>query len=254
MAQPAYPQAQPLAAIASRLAQAAAHPAHTFLADDYSLLSADPQLGSDLTQLFNFLTGYGRNVQYHRLLVAPSALRSGIGDLIRNEMAAPGGGRIVLKLNSLADADMIDLLYEASQAGVQIDLIVRGICCLVPGVPGLSENIRVRSIVGRYLEHSRVYRFANGAGPSRPRHYIGSADLMPRNLDRRVEALVPVLDPSLQARLEEVLHLALTDDRLAWTLGPDGRWTRPPDGGVRNLQDRLQELAVDRVGRRELAP
>ena len=122
----------------------------------------------------------------------------------------------------------------------------------MPGVPGLSENIRVRSIVGRYLEHSRIYRFANGAGPSRPRHYMGSADLMSRNLDRRVEALVPVLDPSLQARLEEVLHLALTDDRLAWTLGPDGRWTRPPAGGVRNLQDRLQELAVDRVGRREL--
>ena len=224
------------------------------LYEDLGLLSADPQLGSDLTQLFNFLTGYGRNVQYHRLLVAPTALRSGIADLIRNEMAAPGGGRIVFKLNSLADAEMIDLLYEASQAGVQIDLIVRGICCLVPGVPGLSENIRVRSIVGRYLEHSRIYRFANGAGPSRPRHYIGSADLMPRNLDRRVEALVPVLDPGLQARLEEVLHLALTDDRLAWSLGPDGRWTRPPAGGVRNLQDRLQELALDRVGRREPSP
>ncbi len=222
------------------------------LYEDIGLLSADPQLGSDLTQLFNFLTGYGRNVQYHRLLVAPTALRSGIADLIRNEMAAPGGGRIVLKLNSLADADMIDLLYEASQAGVQIDLIVRGICCLVPGVTGQSENIRVRSIVGRYLEHSRIYRFANGAGPSRPRHYIGSADLMPRNLDRRVEALVPVLDPTLQARLEEVLHLCLTDDRLAWSLGPDGHWQRPAPGGVRNVQTRLQELAIDRVGRREL--
>ena len=221
------------------------------LYEDLGLLSADPQLGSDLTQLFNFLTGYGRNVQYHRLLVAPNALRSGIADLIRNEMAVPGGGRIVLKLNSLADADMIDLLYEASQAGVQIDLIIRGICCLVPGVPGLSDNIRVRSIVGRYLEHSRIYRFANGAGPSRPRHYIGSADLMPRNLDRRVEALTPVLDPSLQARLEEVLHLNLTDDRLAWTLGPDGTWQRPPADGVRNVQTRMAELAVDRVGRRE---
>ena len=221
------------------------------LYEDLGLLSADPQLGSDLTQLFNFLTGYGRNVQYHRLLVAPNALRGGIADLIRNEMAVPGGGRIVFKLNSLADADMIDLLYEASQAGVQIDLIVRGICCLVPGVPGLSENIRVRSIVGRYLEHSRIYRFANGAGPSRPRHYLGSADLMPRNLDRRVEALVPVLDPSLQARLEEVLHLNLTDDRLAWTRGPDRQWQRPPADGARNVQTRLQELAVDRVGRRE---
>lgn len=221
------------------------------LYEDLGLLSADPHLGADLTQLFNFLTGYGRNVKYHRLLVAPHELRPGIANLIRNEMVAPAGGRIVLKLNSLADADMIDLLYEASQAGVEIDLVVRGICCLVPGVPGMSENIRVRSVVGRYLEHSRIYRFANGAGPAQPIAYIGSADLMPRNLNRRVEALVPVLDPALQVRIDEVLHMNLTDDRLAWSLGPDGQWRPPPADGVRNVQTRLQELAVDRTGRRE---
>ena len=118
---------------------------------------------------------------------------------------------------------MIDALYDASEAGVEVDLIIRGICCLVPGVPGLSDHIRVRSIVGRYLEHTRIYRFANGDGPGRPTVLIGSADLMPRNLDRRVEALVPVDDPELQARLDEILEVNLADDTLAWTLAPRRR-------------------------------
>ena len=125
---------------------------------------------------------------------------------------------------------MIDALCEASQAGVEIDLIIRGMCCLRPGVPGLSERIRVRSLVGRYLEHSRIYYFANGSGAGRPTYYIGSADLMERNLDRRVEALAPVEAPALQARLQEVLDVSLTDDVLAWQLDAEGHWTRVPDG------------------------
>ena len=218
--------------------------------EDIGLLTCDPDIGSDLTQLFNELTGYGRNVDYRRLLVAPRMLRSGIVELIRGEVAAaraePGRGRITMKMNSLVDTELIDELYAASQAGVEVDLIVRGICCLTPGVPGLSETIRVRSIVGRYLEHSRIYRFANGDGPGRPRVLIGSADLMPRNLDRRVEVLTPVLEPELQERLDEVLAVELADDVLAWTLGPDGRWTRVAPGGSIETHARLQELTTDR--------
>ena len=220
--------------------------------EDLGLLTCDPDIGSDLTQLFNELTGYGRNVDYRRLLVAPRMLRSGIIELIRGEVAAaqagPGRGRITMKMNSLVDTEVIDELYAASQAGVEIDLIVRGICCLTPGVPGLSETIRVRSIVGRYLEHSRIYRFANGDGPGRPRVLIGSADLMPRNLDRRVEVLTPVVEPELQQRLDEVLEVELADDVLAWTMGPDGLWTRAPRGGSIETHARLQELTTERGG------
>jgi polyphosphate kinase len=221
--------------------------------EDMGLLTCDPDIGNDLTQLFNELTGYGRNVDYRRLLVAPRMLRSGIVELIRGEVAAaqaePGSGRITMKMNSLVDTDLIDELYAASQAGVEIDLIVRGICCLTPGVPGLSETIRVRSIVGRYLEHSRIYRFANGDGPGRPRILIGSADLMPRNLDRRVEVLTPVVEPGLQGRLDEVLDVELADDVLAWTMGPDGAWTRVARGGSIETHARLQELTTERGGK-----
>jgi polyphosphate kinase len=165
-------------------------------------------------------------------------------------MSAPEGtGRIVLKMNSLVDAALIDTLYQASQSGVEIDLVIRGICCLRAGVPGLSERIRVRSIVGRYLEHSRIYHFANGGGPGRPAWYIGSADLMPRNLDRRIEALAPVLDPALQDRLQEVLDVDLADDTLAWTLGPDGTWSHVARGGTVNAQSELRRLAVGRARR-----
>ena len=217
--------------------------------EDLGLLTCDPEIGADLTQLFNYLTGYGRDVQYRRLLVAPQGVRAGLEALIRNEVQAAGAGRpasITLKMNSISDPGMIDLLYEASEAGVDVDLIVRGVCSLVPGVPGQSERIRVRSIVGRYLEHSRIYRFANGAGPGQPFHLIGSADLMPRNLDHRVEALVAVEDDVLQARLDEVLEVNLADDTLAWTLGPDGRWTHVPRRGTVEAHLKLQELAVGR--------
>jgi polyphosphate kinase len=215
------------------------------------LLTCDPAIGADLSQLFNYLTGYGRNVHYGRLLVAPQTARSGLEELIRNEIrvAAEGGtGGLVLKMNSLVDEKMIRLLYEASEAGVQIDLIVRGMCCLVPGVPGQSTNIRARSIVGRYLEHSRIYRFANGSAPGEPSYLIGSADFMRRNLDRRVEALVPVREPHLQGELEEILRVNLADDTLAWELGSDGVWRHVPRGGTVETHERLQELALARLG------
>ncbi len=194
--------------------------------EDLGLFTADPEVGADLTDLFNFLTGYSRQRTYRKLVVSPLGARRRLEELIEAEMRRPGGGHITMKMNSLVDQDMIDALYEASQAGVRIELIVRGICCLVPGVPGLSENVTVRSIVGRYLEHSRVYRF----GPrGRDRsYYLGSADLMPRNLDRRVEVLVPVEDPDLQFRIDEMIDVLLADDTLAWELGADGRWTKVP--------------------------
>ena len=218
--------------------------------EDLGLLTCDPAIGGDLTQLFNELTGYGRNIDYQRLAVAPRLLRPALEALIEGEIEAagdgPGSGRITMKMNSLVDQPMIELLYRASQAGVEIDLVVRGICCLIPGVPGLSENIRVRSIVGRYLEHSRIYRFANGDGPGRPRHLIGSADLMPRNLDRRVEVLTPVVDPDLQGRLDEILDVALRDDVLAWRLDADSRWTRCAVGGETESQVLLQQLTTAR--------
>ncbi len=220
------------------------------LYEDLGVLSCDPELGADLTQLFNYLTGYGRNVRYRRLLVAPHSLRPGIAELIRGEIeAGPGRGRIVMKMNSLVDPQMVDLLYEASQAGVEIDLIIRGICCLRPGVPGLSERIRVRSLVGRYLEHSRIYWFANGADDGGPLVAFGSADLMPRNLDRRVEALAMVTDPQVEARLREVLDVNLADDALAWTLGPDGAWQPVKGDGEAHAQERFRELALARTRR-----
>jgi polyphosphate kinase len=192
-------------------------------------------------------------VKYEKLLVAPHSLRHRIKDLIVAETEAakssPGSGRIRMKLNSLVDPDMIEALYAASQAGVQIDCVVRGICCLRPGVPGMSENVRVRSIVGRYLEHSRIYEFANGAGQRQAAFYIRSADLMPRNLDRRVEALTPVQDPDLQDRLREILAVDLADDVLAWTLGPEGTWSKVPpadDGTSVDTHVKLQELAATR--------
>src|SRR5690606_7820070 len=144
---------------------------------------------------------------------------------------------------------MIEELYAASQAGIPIELVVRGICCLRPGVPGLSEHITVRSIVGRYLEHSRIYHFANGRGPGEEAYYIGSADLMPRNLDRRIEALVDVVDPDLRARLDEVFAVTLADDRQAWILGPDGEWTRTKGPVGLSSHDEFQRLALGRAGR-----
>ena len=196
------------------------------LYEDLGLLTCNPEIGSDLSQLFNNLTGFSREDPYRRLLVAPRSLRPRFLDLISREAAQGSAGRIVMKMNSLVDPEMIEALYAASRAGVDIDLLIRGICCLLPGVPGVSENIRVRSILGRYLEHSRVYYFAHGGGRGRSAYYIGSADLMPRNLDKRVEVLVPVERPEHQQRLDEFLTVELADGTRAWELGPDARWRR----------------------------
>ena len=215
------------------------------LYEDLGLLSADPDLGADLTELFNHLTGYSHQNRYRKLLVAPVTLRSALAERIRREAAKGGDGLITMKMNSLVDPELIDALYEASQAGTPIDLVVRGICCLRPQVPGLSETIRVRSIVGRFLEHSRIYRF--GADPDTAEYLIGSADLMPRNLDRRVEALVPVEAAALRERLDEILAVNLADDELAWELDADGRWHRVPTTAGVNTHRELQELAIQRA-------
>jgi polyphosphate kinase len=212
--------------------------------EDIGLLSADPELGADVSELFNFLTGYSKQRKYRSLLVAPMNLRRGLLKLIRKE-ASRQHGRIVMKVNNLVDQQIIDALYDASRAGTQIDLIVRSICCLRPEVPGLSENIRVRSIVGRILEHSRIFCF--GSERRGCSYYIGSADLMERNLDRRVEAVVPVRDPELCQRLNEVIESALADDRLAWPMLSDGTWRPPAKGIGPSSQERLMQLALERA-------
>ena len=208
--------------------------------EDVSLLSSDSDLGADVTELFNLLTGYSRQSRYRKLLVAPTNLRAGITQLIEREGVV--GGRIILKVNNLIDQEIIDALYGASQAGAQIDLLIRSMCSLRPGVPGLSERIRVRSIVGQFLEHSRVFSFGNGG---RPEYYLGSSDLMPRNLDRRVEAVVPVTDSRLRQRLQQILDVSLADDVLAWELGPDGSWRRVPTMRGLNSHNRFKELAIE---------
>ena len=208
--------------------------------EDVSLLSADSDLGADVTELFNLLTGYSRQSRYRKLLVAPTNLRSGITQLIEREGVV--GGRIIIKVNNLIDSEIIDALYAASQEGAQVDLLVRSMCSLRPGVPGLSERIRVRSIVGQFLEHSRVFSFGNGG---RPEYYLGSSDLMPRNLDRRVEAVVPVTDPRLRQRLQSILDVSLADDVLAWELGPDGGWHKVPTVRGLNSHNRFKELALE---------
>ncbi|MGC9505254.1 polyphosphate kinase 1 [Baaleninema sp.] len=198
---------------------------------DLGIITCREEIGADLTDLFNHLTGYSRQRSYRKLLVAPVNMRDRTIELIRGEIAHAkngGTGRIVAKMNSLVDREIIETLYEASQAGVQIDLIVRGICCLRPGVPGVSENIRVISIIGRFLEHSRIFYFNNEGDE---KLFIGSADWMPRNLNRRVEAITPIEDPTIAKDLQEILGIMLSDNRQAWELQPDGTYIqrRPSD-------------------------
>ena len=207
--------------------------------EDVGLLTADEAIGADLSDLFNFLTGYSRRNDYRKLAVAPFELRQQILKLIRETAAAPGG-RVAMKMNNLVDDEIIEALYEASSAGCEIDLLIRGICRLRPGVPGRSERIRVRSIVGRYLEHSRIFAFGQG---DTTRYFLGSADLTPSNLDRRIQLLCPVEDAALAARLEEILAINLADTSSGWTLGPDGVWGRVEG---RSTHGDFQRLAVER--------
>jgi polyphosphate kinase len=226
------------------------HPRTARLYEDFGLLTADPEVGADLTDLFNVLTGYSRQTSYRRLLVAPHGVRAGIIERIEQEtkLAADGqAGLVQIKVNSLVDEGVIDALYLASRAGVRVELTVRGICTLRPGVPGLSDNIRVRSIVGRFLEHSRVFRFGNGGEPE---IWIGSADLMHRNLDRRVEALVRVTDPTAAAELTGVLELSMSPQTRAFELCPDGTWQMSridPNQPSQHLQEALLRRTVDRT-------
>jgi polyphosphate kinase len=213
--------------------------------EDLGVLSSRPELGADVTRFFNYITGFSQPPSYQELVTSPAGIRDRVIECIDAEAAAGPDGRIVIKVNGLDDIRVIDALYRASQAGVPIDLIIRGICCLRPGVPGLSETITVRSIVGRFLEHSRILRF--GGGTDRPAvHYIGSADLRRRNLDRRVEAMVPVTDPDAVAQLDDILALNLADDLQSWSLQGDGSWHRVPTVAGIATQASLQAAALAR--------
>lgn len=211
--------------------------------EDLGLLTADPDIGADLTDLFNVLTGYSRQTEYRNLLVAPHSIRTGIVERIEREIVHQREGRggiVRMKMNSIVDEQVIDALYRASQAGVAVDVTVRGICTLRAGIPGLSDNITVRSVVGRFLEHSRIIYFGGGdiGGPNEE-YWIGSADMMHRNLDRRVEAMVRVTDRAAIARLAEVMDMMSAPDTRSWILTPDGWQRSPADSDGRDVQTEL---------------
>ncbi len=225
------------------------HPKTARLYTDLGLFTADEGIGADVAEMFNFLTGYGRPAEYRKVLVSPTTMRGRIVEEIEATVAAHRAGeeaRIALKMNSLVDATCIQALYEASSAGVPVDLNVRGICCLRPGVPGVSENVRVVSIVGRFLEHSRIYSFQRG---EETRVLMGSADLMPRNLDSRVELVTPVEDPGLREEMLDVLDRCFAENANSWELEADGRWTRlaPANGRRRSVQEELRERHAARA-------
>lgn len=226
------------------------HPKTARLYEDYGLLTKDSDVGADLTKLFNQLSGYAPKAKFRRLIVAPTGVRLGLIDRIEREIDHAGDGLdawVKIKVNSAVDEKVIDALYRASQAGVKVDINVRGICALRPGVPGFSDNIRVRSILGRFLEHSRIYAFANGGDPD---VFIGSADLMHRNLDRRIEALISITDPQQVANLIENIDLAMSDKIAGWDLHEDGTWVRTvTDGHGERLRD-LQDLYITRQPKR----
>jgi polyphosphate kinase len=225
------------------------HPTTARLYTDLGLFTADPEIGADVAEMFNFLTGYGRPAEYRKVLVSPTTMRARIVEEIEATVAAHRAGeeaRIAMKMNSLVDASCIRALYEASSAGVPVELNVRGICCLRPGVPGVSENVRVVSIVGRFLEHSRIYAFQRG---EEMRVLMGSADLMPRNLDSRVELVTPVEDSTLRAETLDVLARCFAENSNAWQLDSEGAWTRlgPANGQRRSVQEELRERHAARA-------
>jgi polyphosphate kinase len=214
--------------------------------EDIGLLTCDPDLGADLTDLFNLLTGYSRQASYRKILVAPLGLRTQLIALIKEQARLGPRGRIVMKINNLVDPEIIDSLYQASQAGVEIDVLVRSMCCLRPGVPGLSDTVQVRSILGRYLEHSRILMFGRPElGPVR--YLTGSADMMERNLDRRIEVVTPVESPELQERLREILLVVFDDEVVHWRLGADGTWTMHGEPAGPSAQARLALMADHRA-------
>jgi polyphosphate kinase len=219
------------------------HAKNARLYEDFGLFTTDRELGDEVANLFNTLTGYGHPERQRKVLVAPNSMRVPLIEEIDRTIAAHEAGqpaRIVMKMNSLVDRRCIEALYRASRAGVPVDLNVRGICCLIPGIEGVSETINVVSVVGRFLEHSRIYTFHRG---DESVYFIGSADMMPRNLDTRVELLAPVEHPELQAALDDTLERCFADDTFSWTLGPDGRWTRQ-SGGTRSAHRELIERAL----------
>jgi polyphosphate kinase len=223
------------------------HPRTARLYTDAGLFTCRPDIAADISDLFNYLTGFGRPQHYRKLLVAPTDLRERIVAEVRRVIAdteAGTPGRIVLKMNGLVDRPVIESLYEASQAGVRVDLVVRSICCLRPGVPGLSENIGVASVLGRFLEHERLYAF-HGKESS---YFLGSADMMPRNLDSRVEVLVPIEDVALRAEVDGLLEASLADTRSSFRLLSDGTWERrrPAEGEAEYAsQDDLMARALE---------
>jgi polyphosphate kinase len=219
------------------------HAKNARLYEDFGLFTVDHEIGEEVANLFNTLTGYGHPQRQQKVLVAPDSMREPLLEEIRRTVAAHQAGepaRIVMKMNALVDRRCIEALYRASQAGVPIDLNVRGICCLKPGVPGVSETINVVSIVGRFLEHSRIYSFHRG---DQHRYYIGSADLMPRNLDTRVELLVPVENQEHQGELDDTLDRCFADDTFAWVLDSEGAWNRRT-GGTRSVHRELMERTL----------
>jgi len=220
------------------------NPKTAVLYEDLGLFTADPVIGADVAELFNTLTGHGANDSYQKLLVAPTTLRHRLIELIRREGSRGAAGKIVFKINHLVDPEIIDELYEASAAGCRIELVIRGNCSIRAQVPGLSDNITVRSVVGRFLEHSRIYRF--GRPEDGADYYIGSADLMRRNVRGRVEALVPVEDAGLQSRIEEILDIMRADDTLAWELGAGGDWHKVPTVAGVNTHRMLAARALQR--------
>jgi polyphosphate kinase len=210
------------------------------LYEDLGLFTCDREIGADATQLFNHLTGFSRSEEYRTLLVAPRDLKRQLLDLIEHEASFGPDGEITLKCNAIADRDVVEALYAASAAGVRVRCLVRGICTMRAGVPGLSDTISVRSILGRYLEHSRIYRFGHGDDEDQPMYLMGSADLMPRNLDRRVEVLVPIEHPKHREWLDQVLGFDLSDEVVRWELQPDDTWQRRGPLGV--FEPDAQEL------------
>jgi polyphosphate kinase len=225
------------------------HPTTARLYEDFGLLTADPAVGADATDLFNHLTAYSRKNEYRRFLVAPAGLRPGLLERIEQQTARRRQGlpaRIQFKCNAIIDEEIVDALYRASMAGVPVDLWVRGICSIRPGVPGLSETIRVRSILGRFLEHSRIYAFGDRGDPG-SEVWIGSADLMHRNLDRRVESLVSVRDAADKDELRSLIDLAMDDGTASWWLSADGTWTRHHRNAHGQPLSDLQQRQVERL-------